>query len=80
MTAWQETVEDGALYLDRNRYVWQAVLNATELMLVENPDGTTALEHALSEDADAVARDFGPMARLSASYPIRHRGGPEDSA
>lgn len=62
-----EEFVDGAEYLDRHGDTWRAVFDATEFLHMkradeEQVDGSC---NRWCEDITAVARDFGPMTKVT---------------
>ena len=63
------TFESGALYSDRHGDTWRAVTDGTEFLHVKRADEQTP-DHSVNrwcEASGTVARDFGPMVRLTES-------------
>lgn len=65
MTDTVTVCEDGALYFDRHGDVWRAV--GTELVHVKRADENTPdpTVNPWTENAELVARNFGPMRHLT---------------
>ncbi|MFI1371290.1 hypothetical protein ACH4UY_04670 [Streptomyces longwoodensis] len=63
------TFEDGALYADSHGDIWRAV--GTDFLHVKRADENTPdpSTNRWCEDAQTVARDFGPMLHLAEALP-----------
>jgi hypothetical protein len=63
-----EEFVDGAEYLDRHGDTWRAAFDATEFLHVKRADEGERADRTCTrrcEDITAVARDFGPMTKVT---------------